>query len=559
MSSLHYLSVSPILRVSYVPYVLRVLRVLCVLCFLTGTIPWLAASRDVKAQASKGLTTQERRGKEIYLKGESSGGEIIATLGNGELELPAGSFPCSNCHGLKGEGSKEGGLRPTPLDWRSLSSPGQSPLTRNDRGPYTDDTLARSINRGLDSSGGRLHPGMPRYKMASDQMRDLIAYLKKIGSSANADPGLTDDAIKMGAALPMSGELARVGEDIRAALAACFADVNSRGGIYGRRVELVVEDSKGDAAGTAQATRKLVEQGNVFALLGSFEPQNCDETNEFLGRSEVTLIGPVTLSPRLPVVPNRFVFYLLPSFGDQARSLVDFVRSQAARPKGRPASRIAVLYADGDFDQDALAGLRSQAKLYSMQIVSEQSYKAGSLSSSIVSSIAPKQPDYVFFFGGAADIGLLAAEMERASLHAGLLSSAVMIGRAAFNLPAAIAQRTYLAYPFSLPGEADFADFVAVMKKGGVTLRSPAFQSAAYAAAKIFIEAAKNADRQLTRDSLLNSLERLQDFETGVIGPVTFGPNRRVGATGSYIVGIDSIKKEYVPVSDRIVPGNAPR
>ncbi|MEK6302768.1 MAG: ABC transporter substrate-binding protein [Acidobacteriota bacterium] len=515
-------------------------------------------SSNVAAQAAKELTPQESRGKQIYLKGESDGGEIIAILGNGELELPAGSFPCSNCHGLRGEGSKEGGIQPTPLDWRTLSSSHQSPLTRNDRGPYSDITLARSINRGLDSSGGRLHPGMPRYKMAAGQMSDLIAYLKKIGSDADADPGLTDDAIKMGAALPMSGPLARVGEDIRAALAACFADVNSKGGIYGRRLELLVEDSKGDAAGTAEATRKLVEQGKVFALLGSFEPQGSDETNKFLSRSEVALIGPVTLSPRLPVVPNRYVFYLLPSFGDQARSLVDFVGSEATRPKGRAAARLAVVYSDGDFDQDALAGLRSQAKLYSMQLVSEQSYKGGTLSAAAaVAALAPKKPDYVFFFGGAEDITSFAAEMDRAKLEAGVLSSAVMVGRSAFSLPPAVALRTYLAYPVSLPSEAEFGDFLAVMTKAGVNVRSAAFQAVAYAAAKIFIEAAKNADRQLSRDALLNSLERLQGFETGVIGPVTFGPNRRVGATGSYIVGIDSINKQYVTASDRIVPRSA--
>lgn len=35
---------------------------------------------------------------------------------------------------------------------------------------------------------------------------------------------------------------------------------------------------------------------------------------------------------------------------------------------------------------------------------------------------------------------------------------------------------------------------------------------------------------------------------------MTFGPNRRAGASGSYIVGIDLIKKQYVPVSGRIVP-----
>ena len=518
-------------------------------------IAWLAWANQIAAQVSKELTAQERQGKQIYLKGETEGGEIIAILGSGELQLPAGSFPCSNCHGLKGEGSKEGGIQPSPVDWASLSSPYQSPLTRNDRVAYNDATLSRSISERLDSSGGRLHPGMPRYKMSASQMASLVAYLKKIGTSADADPGLTDDAIKMGAALPMSGPLARIGEDIAAALAACFADQNSKGGIYGRQIELLVEDSRGDAAGTAEATRKLVEQRKVFALLGSFEPQGSDETNEYLSRSEVTLIGPVTLSPRVPVVPNRYVFYLLPSFGGQARSLVDFIGSEETRPKGRPATRIAVVYANGDFDQDALEGLRSQVKLYSMQVVSEQGYKRETFAAAAtVASLAAKKPDYVFFFGGASEFESFAAELNRTGFEAGVLSSSVMLGRGAFNIPPAIAQRTYLSYPASLPNQTDFGDFFALMKKAGVNLRSPAFQSVAYAAARIFVEAAKNADRQLSRATLINSMERLQGFETGVIGPVTFSPNRRVGGEGSYIVGINLSTKTYATLTGRIVP-----
>ena len=39
-----------------------------------------------------------------------------------------------------------------------------------------------------------------------------------------------------------------------------------------------------------------------------------------------------------------------------------------------------------------------------------------------------------------------------------------------------------------------------------------------------------------------------------MIGPVTFGANRRIGASGSYIVRIDSTRKQYVAVSERIVP-----
>jgi cytochrome c553 len=69
----------------------------------------------VRAQSATELTLQEKRGKQIYRKGEGdTNEEIKAILSTGNLKLPASSFPCANCHGLRGEGSKEGGLQPPP-------------------------------------------------------------------------------------------------------------------------------------------------------------------------------------------------------------------------------------------------------------------------------------------------------------------------------------------------------------------------------------------------------------------------------------------------------------
>lgn len=529
-------------------YLPKLISIVAACLFATG----LLYEKGATTQSRSGLSPQEQRGKEIYLKGESTeGGDIIATLGGGDLDVPATSFPCANCHGLKGEGTKEGGLQPPPITWETLTRPRTSPLTRRERAPYTETTLARSISDGLDSSGAPVHPAMPRYRMTEGQKADLIAYLKKLGTEADAAPGITDETIKIGAALPMTGPLSTTGEDIKAALNASFAQINSQGGVYSRRFELVVEDSGGNAAQTLGAMQRLIEKDGVFALVGSFEPGDNTAANEFIKRSEVPLLGPVTISPRLSVPPNPYVFYLLPTFSDQSRSLVDFIQTKAS---GK-AARLAVVYADDDFDRDALAGLQSQARMYEMEMVAEYPYSGKPFDAAkAVGLLSPKKPDFVFFFGSADDFNAFAREMELAKLNASLLSSTVMVGRGVFSLPPGLAARTFLSYPSALPNQNDFAEFIAIMQKAGVPVRSPAFQSVAYAASKVLFEAAKISGRQLNRATLINSLQQIQDFSTGVVPPLTFGPNRRVGSTGSYVVGVDLNKRQYVPLSERLIP-----
>jgi ABC-type branched-subunit amino acid transport system substrate-binding protein len=407
-----------------------------------------------------------------------------------------------------------------------------------------------------------MHPGMPLYQMSGEQMADLVAYMEKLGGEI--DPGLSGTTIKVGAALPLTGALASIGEDVRNALAASFAEVNDQGGVYGRRIELIVEDSRGDPAGTLEATRRLIEDKGAFALVGSFEPKGSEAANELVQRSEIPLIGPVTLSPRAVIPPNRYVFYLLPTFRDQARALVDFVESlpHSAEPDGQipPApsskgSRLAVIYADGELEADAVSGLRVQAKLNRLEIVAEQRYAAGRFSpAKVIEALAPKRPDFVFFFGAATEFIAFAREMKQAGLTPALLTSVVMLGRDAFNLPPAVAAHTYLSYPAALPKKEEFASFINTMRRSNVELRNPAFQTVAYAAAQAFIEGAKQSTRRLNRPTLISSLEGLKDYQTGVVPPLSFGPNRRVGSAGSYVVGIDLQKRQYVPLGEQLTP-----
>jgi ABC-type branched-subunit amino acid transport system substrate-binding protein len=272
--------------------------------------------------------------------------------------------------------------------------------------------------------------------------------------------------------------------------------------------------------------------------------------------------------------PNRFIFYLLPTFNDQARSLVDFISTkrergqvpnlvmtsrQATPQQSERRLSAAVIYMSGELERDALEGLRAQAKLRSVDITFEQSYEAGRFAPArVVEAMSRKKPDYVFFFGASTDIASCAREMERARFNAPLVSSVMMLGREAFDLSPEVAARTLLAYPSALPDQSDFAEFLDVMQRRGVSLRSPAFQTIAYASAKTLIEAVKLSSRKLSRATLISALEGLRDYRTGVIPPISFGPNRRVGVEGSFVVGIDLNNKRYVALSEQLVPQDGP-
>ncbi len=65
--------------------------------------------------------------------------------------------------------------------------------------------------------------------------------------------------------------------------------------------------------------------------------------------------------------------------------------------------------------------------------------------------------------------------------------------------------------------------------------------------ALVLVEGLKRAGRALSREKLVASLEALHAFETGLAPPVTFGPDRRVGSFGGYVVGVDPAARAFRP------------
>ncbi|HKX27302.1 MAG TPA: hypothetical protein VJ302_06400, partial [Blastocatellia bacterium] len=137
-------------------------------------------------------------------------------------------------------------------------------------------------------------------------------------------------------------------------------------------------------------------------------------------------------------------------------------------------------------------------------------------------------------------------------------------------LPPDFTGRLYLAHPAGLPDqEADregeaadgadgYAAFEEVMMKSGPSSRHAAFRAVAYAAAKIFIETAKASGRELNRATFTAALERLQAFSTSVLPPITFGPHRRIGATGAFVVQVDPLTQQFKPRTGWMEPQEKP-
>ncbi|MDT7603247.1 MAG: hypothetical protein QOF61_1244 [Acidobacteriota bacterium] len=489
------------------------------------------------------LTPQERRGKALYLRGESpSGHEIVAIIG--EIDVPASTVTCGGCHGFKGEGKTEGGVTAGNLQWSNLTKPyGHTHPSGRQHGAFDEMSFVRAVTGGVDPRGNTLQVAMPRYRMSAEDMADLVAYLKRI--ETDRDPGLTDTTIGVGLLVPAKGALGETGQAIRAVTAAYFEEINRQGGIYNRKLELKVAETGDNPSATSANLERLVAGGQVFALANIFTAGADVEIAALAQKQEVPLVGAITLTPQTATPINRQVFYLLPGVADQARALAAY----AAQKSNDKTVRAAIVSADDSLSQLAASSVEEQIKSVgrAAPVRSVLPQLQGGLAAT-VADLKGKGVQAVFFFGaGAAASGLL-VEAEKAGWLPQVYLLGAMTGSDILNAPAGFKEKIFLAFPtvptdITREGESNFR---ALAQKYQLPSGHVAAQLSAYAAAQLLVEGLKRAGQDLSREKLITSLEGLYEYNTGLTPPLSYGPNRRVGAHGAHIVTVDVEKKQYV-------------
>jgi ABC-type branched-subunit amino acid transport system substrate-binding protein len=497
------------------------------------------------ATAQTLLTPQESRGKEIYLLGTSkSGKDILAYIGESSLEVPGSSMTCANCHGMAGEGKPEGGIDPSNITWEALTKPyGVTHSSGRKHPAYTARALELAITHGVDPAGNKLLNAMPRYQMSKEDLADLVLYLKRLGT--DLDPGISENQISIGTTLPASGPLAEMAQAVKGVINAYFAEVNLQGGIYNRRLELKVSETGSTGAVTRANIEQLINDEKVFAMTSAFLAGSESELVPVFAQLEVPLVGPMTLNPQPGSPLNRQIFYLLSGNGEQAQGLISFLKKRGDfKDHG-----LAVMYQRGELNASIVAGIKKQSERESLKTTVYE-YTAGNLDADeYVKQMRKNEPAAVFLTGSLQETLAFMTESAKVNWFPEILLQSVT--GAFFDVPAGFDGKIFFTVPASPADQtADgLKEFNVLVEKYKLPQKHLAAQVTALSSAKLLVEALKRVGKDLSREKLIQTLEGFYEFPTGLTPPLTYGPNRRVGAMGAYVVMVDLKEKKLTPVS----------
>jgi len=491
------------------PTAIRAGLSICLACLL-GMAPF-ASALD--------LTDHEQAGKRLYREGvSSSDAQLQARVGASDISVPASVLPCASCHGNDGRGRAEGGVRPPNLDWQRLAQ-GQGAREANGRSypAYTERSLARAIQHGVDPAGNRLDPAMPRFELTMADQRNLTAYLKRLAEER--DPGIEEGVLRLGTLLPASGPLAEAGQVVRAVLEDGVAQLNQQGGIHGRYLELVMLDPGFDPASAEQALQQLLEQERVFALISPLAPMLDPRLTTLLAPQNVPLIGSTPRSGG-----SAQIFDPLPGLPAQLLSLAGHARAGLGLAPGD----LRVVYAGNDQAEAA-------------EQVRERLLQEGWAPPAIEAFDGQAEDGQgIVFLGRAQAFVELATALQAAGRQPYLFAASSQVAGAVARLPEQWSQRVFLAYPYVPEDwtEQGLATLAGLQQRQGLDPRQASLQVNTLCALRLLSEALKQIGRDASREQLIGALEGLHDVSTGLTPALGFGPGRRQGMAGAHVVAV---------------------
>jgi len=494
------------------------------------------------------LSESQQRGKHIYFEGSSPRDtDITAVVGDEAALLPGSAMPCSSCHGSDGLGRPEGGVEPLDIRWSELVKTYGHVHHDGRRHPaFDDDSFVRSMIGGVDPANNPLDRSMPMYQMSGEDMADLVAYMKVL--EYDLDPGVSDDTVRVATLLPLSGRAGETGQAMRQALEGYFTDINEEGGVFGRKIELLTIPAAETREASLDMLREAFDSEGVLALVGAYTVGLDDDVLTFLRSDNVPLVGPFTLDPGDAFIDST-AFYLFAGLDEQARVLAD--RSVV---DGAATDKVLIAGPEGGRTQAIANAAKDQLRKKDRDNPpTVTSYPAGGFdAAALATTVAGEGFEAVIFLGEQAELDALISELANRVPVPRIYLLSSLISRPLANLPTVFDQRVFLAYPtlssdISPRGRKEYQELATTYSWPNDHIQA---RLAALAAAKLFVEGLRKAGRDLSRVRLVEGLELLYGFETGVTPRLSYGPNRRIGARGAHIVVVDLANKTYKPVGD---------
>ncbi|MBT9457278.1 MAG: ABC transporter substrate-binding protein [Burkholderiaceae bacterium] len=363
--------------------------------------------------------------------------------------------------------------------------------------------------------------------------------------------GVNKEEIVVGSIQDLSGPLAGFGKQIRLGMNLRIDEINEQGGVNGRKLKLVIEDSGYDPKRAVLAAQKLVNQDKVFAVIGHLGTAGNMAAMPIQFEKGVINFFPITAAREMYEPLHKLKYSFAATYFDQMRLAVPKL------VKEKSAKKVCSIYQDDEFGLEVLRGAEAGLKTAGMEMAEKTSFKRGATEfSSQVARMKAAGCDFVVLGTIIRETIGTIGESRKTGFNPTFLGSSAAYTDLIHKLGGKAMDGLYATMTVQNPYLDEASQpirFWANKYKTKYNDDPTVFSIYGYNAIDAFIRGAQKAGKNLTTDAFVKAMD------TMVIPPDIFGsaegsfsPTKHLGSDVSRLSQLQDAK--WKVVSDYVKP-----
>jgi branched-chain amino acid transport system substrate-binding protein len=358
------------------------------------------------------------------------------------------------------------------------------------------------------------------------------AALAASGTTFAQSQGVAKNEIVLGSIQDLSGPLAGFGKQVRMGLMLRVDEINEQGGINGRKLKLLVEDSGYDPKKAVLAAQKLVNQDKIFAMVGHIGTAQNLAAMPVQFEKNVVNFFPVTAAREMYEPLHKLKYSFAATYFDQMRSALP------ALVKEKGAKKVCTIHQDDEFGLEVVRGGEAALKTMNMEFAEKTSYKRGATDfSSQVARMKAAGCDFVVLGTIIRETIGTIAESRKTGFSPTFLGSSACYTDLIHKLGGKAMDGLYATMTVANPYTDDQSPKVAFWANKYKTKFNEdptVFSVYGYNIVDTFAAAAAKAGATLTTDSFVKAMDSMS-VPPDIFGsaPASFSATKRLGSDAS--------------------------
>ena len=341
--------------------------------------------------------------------------------------------------------------------------------------------------------------------------------------------GVSKDTINVGSIQDLSGPLAGFGKQIRSGMQLRVDELNEQGGVNGRRIKLMIEDSGYDPKRAVLAAQKLVNQDKIFAMVGHIGTAQNLAAMPVQFEKNVVNFFPVTAAREMYEPFHRLKYSFAATYYDQMRLAVPML------VKDKSAKKVCSIYQDDEFGLEVQRGAEEGLKTLNVTMAEKTTFKRGSTDfSSQVARLKAAECDLVVLGTLIRETIGTIATARRTGYNPIFIGSSGAYTDLIHKLGGPAMNGLYAAMSVQNPYLDEASQpirFWANKYKTKFNEDPTVFSVYGYSVVDSFIRAVQKAGNNLTTDSFVKAMDTMV-IPADIFGSpeMTFSPTKRLGS-----------------------------